>query len=256
MLKVRIIPSMLWKNYGLVKGISFDSWRRIGTIIPAIKVYNMRQVDELIIVDIMASKEEREPDYETVNDFSAECFMPLTVGGGIRKVEHIKNLLRAGADKVSINSTCYQNPEIISEGARLFGSQCIVASIDATKHGHLEYECFSHSGTRPTGIEVGEWAKKVEKLGAGEILITSIDRDGTMQGFDIDLIRKVSHSVSIPVIASGGAGNYEHIYQAIIQGDVQAVSVASIYHFTEQTPLETKRYLSERGVNIRKVISQ
>lgn len=250
MLKIRIIPTLLWKNYTLVKGRSFNSWRRIGTIIPAIKVYNTRQVDELIIVDIEANSQNREPDYSTIEEFSAECFMPLTVGGGITSTEHIKKILRAGADKTSINTAAYANPDLIRDGARLFGSQCIVASIDARRIDG-KHICFSHSGTVNTGREVVDWAKQLESLGAGEILITSIDNDGTMEGYDLELIKKVSDAVNIPVIAQGGAGNYNDMYLAISQGNAQAVSAASIFHFTESTPLEAREYLSSKGIAVR-----
>ncbi|MBN1899481.1 MAG: imidazole glycerol phosphate synthase subunit HisF [Spirochaetes bacterium] len=252
MLKVRVIPTLLWKDVGLVKGVSFDSWRRIGSILPAIKVYNTRQVDELIIVDIIAFREKRDPDFESVADFSSECFVPLTVGGGIRTIEDVKNLLRAGADKVSINSISYEDPELITRVARAFGSQCVVASIDAKKNKNNEYECYSHSGTKQTGIQAYLWAKEMEKRGAGEILLTSIERDGTMKGYDLDLIRSVTDAVkNIPVITSGGAGNYQHMYQAL-KNKASAVAAASIFHFTQQTPLEAKSFLSGKGIPVRK----
>lgn len=251
MLKARIIPTLLWKNLGLVKGIAFDSWRRVGTVMPAVKVYNTRQVDELIVVDISATSEERPPDYEGVQEFAAECFVPLTVGGGIRDTEHIKQLLRAGADKVSINSAAFDSPGLISDAAERFGSQCIVASIDARRMGDGSYRCMSYSGTVDTGVEPGEWARELEFLGAGEILITSVDRDGTMTGYDIELIQRITRSVRIPVIASGGAGNYEHMFEALDAGKASAVAAASIFHFTEQTPLEAKNYLATRGIPVR-----
>lgn len=252
MLKTRIIPTLLWKNVGLVKGIGFDSWRRVGTILPAIKVYNTRQVDELIIVDITATTEGRTPDYDEINDFSSECFVPLTVGGGIKNIETVKNLLRAGADKVVINSAAFDTPDLITQIANTFGSQCVVVSIDAKKTENY-YECFSHSGTTPTGKEVGEWAKTVESYGAGEIIVTSIENDGTMNGYDIELIKTVSKNVKIPVIASGGAGNYEDMFKAISEGHASAVAAASIFHYTQQTPLEAKKYLSSKGVPVRTV---
>jgi cyclase len=251
MLKTRIIPTLLWKNLGLVKGIGFDSWRRVGTLLPAIRVYNTRQVDELILVDITATGESRKPDFETINEISGECYVPFTVGGGIRATDDIKQLLRAGADKVAINSAAFKNPEIISEGSQMFGAQCIVASIDAKKNSKGEYMCYSHSGSKNEHIEVSAWAKKLEELGAGEILITSIENDGTMKGYDIDLIKLVTKSVSIPVIASGGAGNYEDMYKAIERGKASAVAAASIFHYTEQTPMEAKYYLHEKGVPVR-----
>lgn len=251
MLKVRIIPTLLWKNLGLVKGIGFDSWRRVGTIMPAVKVYNTRQVDELIVVDISATSEGRLPDFAEVEEFSAECFVPLTVGGGVRSVENIKQLLRAGADKVSINTAAFERPELVTEAAERFGSQCVVVSIDARKDSDGNYCCMSHSGMLNTGREPGEWAEEVERRGAGEILITSVDRDGTMEGYDLELIRRITSRVRIPVIASGGAGNYQHMFEALDTGKASAVAAASIFHFTEQTPLEAKNYLAAKGVPVR-----
>ncbi len=255
MLKVRVIPTLLWKNVGLVKGIGFNSWRRIGTVMPAIKVHNTREVDELALFDITATQEERQPDFESIYEFSAECFVPLTVGGGLRTVEDIRQMLRAGADKVSINSAAYENPELIREAAHRFGSQCIVISIDARKVGG-RYECFSRAGACSTGRDVKEWAKQAESLGAGEILITSVECDGTMKGYDLDLIRTVTTNVHIPVIASGGAGNYEHMLHALEVGKASAVAAASIFQFTEQTPVEAKRFLAGKGIAVRNVNAQ
>ena len=252
MLKTRIIPTLLWKDVGLVKGTGFDSWRRIGSLLPALKVYNTRQVDELIVVDITAGKENREPDYASIEDFSKECFIPLTVGGGIKSIEHIKRVLRAGADKIAINSGAYENSELIRQGADSFGSQCIVVSIDAKKEADGIYQCYSHAGTHPTGKDPVSWAIDVKKFGAGEILITSIDRDGTMSGYDVELIERISEAVDIPVIASGGAGNFEHMYLAL-QSGATAIAAASLFHFTEQTPMEAKAYLKEKGIAVRDV---
>lgn len=251
MLKTRIIPTMLWKDLTLVKGIGFDSWRRVATILPTLKVYNTRQVDELIIVDITATKDNREPDYQEIADFAQECFVPLTFGGGIKNIDTIRKLLRSGADKVSINSEAYTNPDLIREASRIFGVQCIVLSIDVKKHADGSYECYSHSGQKPTGKDPVKWAIEMEKMGAGELLITSIDQDGTMNGFDIELIRKITDNVNIPVIASGGAGNYDHIYDAIENGHASAVAAASIFHFTEQTPMEAKKFLAQKGIAVR-----
>lgn len=250
MLKVRIIPTLLWKDGLLVKGVGFNSWRRVSTIMPAIKVYNQRQVDELIVVDIAATQQGNAPDFDAVKDFSAECFVPLTVGGGVRTLDHIEKLLKAGADKVSINTAAFSNLELISQGAARFGAQCIVASIDVRKTANA-YECYSQSSMHATGHDVVLWAQRVQEHGAGEILLTSIERDGTMQGYDVSLIRQVTEAVSIPVIASGGAGSYEDFYQAIAIGKASAVAAASIFHFTEQTPLEAKYYLASKGVPVR-----
>lgn len=251
MLKVRIIPTLLWKDLGLVKGIGFDSWRRVGTILPAVKVYNMREVDELIVLDITATRENREPDYEAVAEFSGDCFVPLTVGGGIRKMEHITRLLRSGADKVAINSVAYDDPDLIAHAANHFGSQCVVASIDARKSDDGRHYCFSHCGSRAVGKEVTVWAKELERLGAGEILITAIEQDGTMGGYDLDLLQKVSEKVGIPVIASGGAGTYQHMVDAVSVGKSSAVAAASMFHFTEQTPLAAKHFLQDNGILVR-----
>lgn len=251
MLKVRIIPTLLWKDTSLVKGIGFDSWRRVDTVLPAIKVYNLREVDELVLLDISATKELREPDYSFIEEFSSACFVPFAVGGGITKIEHIKKLLRSGADKVVINSAAYENLDLVREGSRIFGAQCIVVSIDCKKIDE-KYYCFSHSGTRNTGIELEVWIKTLEENGAGEILITSIDLDGTMQGYDLELIKSVTSNVNIPVIASGGAGNYDDFYNAITLGGASAVAAASMFHFTEKTPKEAKRYLKSKGINVRK----
>ena len=250
MLKIRVIPTLLYKSVGLVKGIGFNSWRRVDTVLPAIKVYNVREVDELILVDIEATDEGREPDYESIRDFSKECFVPFCVGGGIHHIDQIKMLLRAGADKVAINSAAYQDPDLITQGASLFGSQCIVASIDCRKI-EGRYHCFSHCGQRDTGYLLEDWVLKVVAAGAGEILLTSVELDGTMRGYDIEMIRTVTELVNVPVIASGGAGNYEHMHLAVKEGGASAVAAASIYHFTEQTPKEAKAFLNERGIPIR-----
>lgn len=251
MLKTRIIPTLLWKDFGLVKGIGFDSWRRVGTVLPAIKVYNTREVDELILVDITATNEDREPDYESVEEFCAECFVPITVGGGIRSLDHITKLLRAGADKICINSAAYKNPALVKEAASRFGSQCVVASIDVRRMENGTHVCFSHAGTRQEVKNPVEWALELESMGAGEILLTSIERDGTMQGYDLNLIEQVSESVKIPVIASGGAGNYADMVSAIKRSKASAIAAASVFHFTQQTPIEAKKYLKTEKIPVR-----
>lgn len=217
----------------------------------AVKVYNMRQVDEIVFLDIAASLEGRPPDFEIVDELANECFMPLTVGGGVRSVEDVRRLLMVGADKVAINTAAVEVPGLVREVATRFGSQCVVVSIDARRLPDGGYEVWTRSATRATGKCPVALARAVEKEGAGEILLTSIDQDGTMTGYDIELIRCVTEAVSIPVIASGGAGSYEDMARALWDGRASAVAAASIFHFTEQTPLEAKRYLRERGFNVR-----
>ncbi len=250
MLKVRVIPTLLWKQFGLVKGAGFDSWRRVGPVLPAIKVYNQREVDELVLVDIVAHQSDDDPDFESIDEFGQDCFVPLTVGGGITRIEQVQRLLRAGADKVSVNTAAYDRPELVTEIAKRHGVQSVVASIDvrAQEGG---WTCFSHAGRQPTGREVTAWARELEDRGAGEILITSIERDGTMQGYDLALIEAVVRSVGIPVIASGGAGNYQHMVDVVTQAGASAVAAASIFHFTELTPAGAKVALLAAGVPVR-----
>jgi cyclase len=221
-------------------------------VLPAIKVYNSREVDELVLVDITASQEGEAPDHDSVADFSEECAVPLTVGGGISRVEHIVSLLHAGADKVSINSAAYANPGLIDVSARRFGAQCVVVSIDARRLPGGQYRCFSHSSTTDAAREPVEWAREVVDRGAGEILLTSIDRDGTMSGYDLDLVERVVNSVSVPVIASGGAGNYQHMIDVVKQTGASAVACASIFHFTEQTPAGAKAAMQSAGIPVRR----
>mgnify|MGYP006273119077 CR=1 FL=1 len=251
MLKVRVIPTLLWKNVGLVKGVGFDSWRRVGPVLPAIKVYNTREVDELVLVDITATHDHAEPDCESILDFAKECFVPFTVGGGITGVEQIRRLLRVGADKISINSAAYTTPQLIDDASKRFGAQCVVASIDVRGGGTDGYRCYSHAGSVPTDCEPVAWAKELEARGAGEILLTSIERDGTMAGYDLALIEQVAKAVRIPVVASGGAGVYQHMCDAVLQAGASAVAAASMFHFTEQTPAEAKRVLAAAGVPVR-----
>lgn len=250
MLKVRIIPTLLFKEIGLVKGIGFDSWRRVGSAVQAVKVYNMRGVDELVFFDIAATPARRRPDFQQIEDLASECFMPMTVGGGVRTVDDMRDLLSVGADKVAINTAAVENPELIRQGAERFGVQCMVIAIDARKTGN-GWEVMTHCGRQATGLDPVEHARSVEALGAGEIILTSINRDGTMQGYDIELTHRVSSAVRIPVIASGGAGTYTHMADVLRNGGAAAVAAASIFHFTEQTPREAKLLLREQGFNVR-----
>jgi cyclase len=251
MLKVRVIPTLLWKQFGLVKGVGFDSWRRVGPVLPAIKVYNQREVDELVLVDIVANQSTDDPDYESIADFGQHCFVPLTVGGGVREIGQVQRLLRAGADKVGVNSALYERPALVDEIASRFGTQCVVASIDVRAIDG-DWECFSHSGARATGRRVEAWARELEARGAGELLVTSVDRDGTMQGYDLALIERIAAAVGIPVIASGGAGEYRHLVDAVTQAGASAVAAASMFHFTEQTPAGAKEALAAAGVPVRR----
>ena len=252
MLKTRIIPTLLSKDVGLVKGVGFDSWRRIGTALQSIRVYNLREVDELVFLDIAATPDGRRPDFREVDELADNCFMPMTVGGGVKTIADIRDLLSVGADKVAINTAAVETPELIRDGANEFGAQCIVVSIDAKRSDDRTLEVMTHCGRTPTGRHPVEWAQEVEALGAGEILLTSVDRDGTMRGYDIDLVRDVASAVRVPVIASGGCGEYQHMVDVLSAARVSAIGAASMFHFTEQTPREAKKYLAERGFRVRK----
>ncbi|MEE1877671.1 imidazole glycerol phosphate synthase subunit HisF [Altererythrobacter litoralis] len=250
MLKVRVIPTLLWKGVGLVKGVSFDSWRRVGPVLPAIKVYNRREVDELALFDILAHSSGEGPDLESIVDFSSDCFVPLTVGGGITRLDQVQPLLRAGADKISLNTALHDNPALASEIAKRHGEQCVVASIDARAEEGT-WICYKRAGTQRTRRKAADFAREMEDRGVGEILITSIERDGTMEGYDLALIESVASAVSIPIIASGGAGSYQHLVEAVIQAGASAVAAASMFHFTEQTPAGAKAALAEAGLPVR-----
>lgn len=250
MLKVRVMPTLLYKEFGLVKGVGFDSWRGVGAAMQSIKVYEMRQVDELVFLDIAATPAGRGPELALIDELADECFMPLTVGGGVRNVQDVGELLRVGADKVALNTAALERPELVSEIASRYGSQCVVVSIDArrTDTGH---RVITHCGREESGVDAVEWARQVAALGAGEILLCCVERDGQMEGYDLDLVREVSAVVDIPVIASGGAGKFEHMAQALEAG-ASAVAAASMFHFTEQTPMEAKQYLGGKGFSVRK----
>jgi cyclase len=251
MLKIRVLPTLLYKDVGLVKGERFDSSRRVGGVLQAIKVYDLREVDELIFLDISATLSARRPDFRLIDDIADECFMPLTVGGGVRTMQDVRELLGVGADKVAINTAAVETPQLVREAAGAFGSQCVVISIDVRRRPDGRYEVYTRCGRQATGKDPVTWAREVEDLGAGEILLTSIDRDGTMKGYDIELTHAVSESVSIPVIASGGAGSYNDMIEVLQKTPAAAVAAASMYHFTEQTPREAKLQLRTHGFSVR-----
>lgn len=250
MLAKRIIPCLDVDRGRVVKGVKFLNLRDAGDPVEVAKRYEDEGADELVFLDITASAEGREIMIEVVKRVAETVFMPFTVGGGIRTVEDMRKLLEAGADKVSVNTAAVKNPTLIHEGARLFGSQCIVVAIDAKRRGE-GWEVYINGGRTPTGIDAVEWSRKVESLGAGEILLTSMDRDGTKEGYDVGLCRTVAESVSIPVIASGGAGRKEHFYEVFEQGKVDAALAASLFHFRELSIPELKKFLKGKGVIVR-----
>lgn len=252
MLKNRVIPVLLVRDVNLIKGMRFDSWRAVGSPLQAVKVFNRRDVDELVILDIAATPGGRGPDLDQVATLAESCFVPLTVGGGIRDVETVRGLLQVGADKIAINTAAYETPELVSEVASLFGAQCVVGAIDFRTNDAGGWECVKNCGAQPTGIDLVEHARAIERLGAGEILITSIERDGVMEGYDLDAVAAVAHAVSIPVIAAGGAGSYEDMRRVIVDGGASAAAAGSIYLFTQATPLEAKAHLSSAGIPVRK----
>ena len=250
MLKNRIIPCLDVKNGRVVKGINFVDLKDAGDPVEQAKIYSDGGADEICFLDITASNENRETIYGVVKDTSKKCFVPLTVGGGIRSIDDINKLLNCGADKVSINTAAVQNSELVIESSKKFGSQCIVVAIDAKKKGN-KWEVYTHGGRNKTGIDVIEFAKKMEKNGAGELLVTSMDRDGTQIGYDIDLISNISSKVNIPLIASGGVGNLEHLVDGIKLGKASAVLAASIFHYGKHSVLEAKQYLESKGIPVR-----
>ncbi len=249
----RIIPCLDVDNGRVVKGVQFVDIRDAGDPVEIAKRYDEQGADELTFLDITASSDDRETLVHVVEEVAGQVFIPLTVGGGIRTVEDIRRLLNAGADKVAINTAAVHNPEFVHEAAEKFGSQCIVVAIDAKQVSDdpPRWEIFTHGGRKPTGIDAVAWAKKMVDLGAGEILLTSMDRDGTKAGFDLALTRAVSDAVRVPVIASGGVGKLEHLAEGVTEGGADAVLAASIFHFGEHTIEEAKRAMAERGVEVR-----
>lgn len=252
MLKTRIIPCLDVKDGRFVKGTNFINLRDAGDPVEIAKLYNDKGADELCFLDISASQENRTTTYDIVKKTAEKCFMPLTVGGGVRQVSEVEKLLNHGADKVSFNSAAVSSPQLISNAANKFGSQCIVVAIDAKfSPSKNEWEVFTHGGTRSTGIRVTEFAKIMEENGAGEILLTSMDQDGVKDGYDVKLLRTITQLVGIPVIASGGAGKVEHFLEAVRDGGASALLAASVFHFNEITIAEVKEFLNKSDVPMR-----
>ena len=247
----RIIPCLDVKEGRVVKGTNFVGLRDAGDPVELANTYDKEIADELVFLDITASCEERNTMVKVVEQTAAQVFIPFTVGGGIRTSDDIRRMLKAGADKVSLNTAAIKNPAIIAEGAQRFGSQCIVLAVDARQTGEAKWEVYINGGRTPTGLDVLEWVQQATQLGAGEILLTSMDKDGTKDGYDIPLTRMVSEAVNVPVIASGGAGELKHFYEVLTDGKADAVLAASVFHYGQFTVRQVKEYLKSRGVEVR-----
>lgn len=251
MLKARIIPCLDVEGGRVVKGVNFVDLVDAGDPVEQARLYDAAGADELTFLDITASHENRETIYDVVNKTAEQCFMPLTVGGGVRTTDDIRKLLLAGADKAAINTAAVKNPEFVKEAAEKFGSQCIVVAVDAKTTGPGKFEIFTHGGREATGIDAVEWAERMASYGAGEILLTSMDRDGTRKGFNIELTRAIADAVPIPVIASGGVGTLDHMVEGVVEGHASAVLAASIFHFGIFTIAQAKQYMFDHGVDVR-----
>ena len=251
MLKIRIIPCLDVKEGRVVKGVNFIDLRDAGDPVEQAKIYDIAGADELCFLDITASSDNREIIYDVVTRTAEACFMPLTVGGGIRNINNIRSLLLAGAEKVSINTAAVNEPNFVKKASQKFGSQCIVVAIDAKLVFEGKWEVYTHGGRKKTGIDAIKWAQRMEEYGAGEILLTSMDRDGTRAGFDVDLTRTISDNVSIPIIASGGVGNLDHLVEGVSKGHASAVLAASIFHFGEYSISDAKAHMYNAGIPVR-----
>ncbi|HYP66844.1 MAG TPA: imidazole glycerol phosphate synthase subunit HisF [Thiobacillaceae bacterium] len=250
MLAKRIIPCLDVTAGRVVKGVNFVELKDAGDPVEISRRYNDAGADELTFLDITASSDDRDLILHIIEDVASQVFIPLTVGGGVRKVEDVRRLLNAGADKVGINTAAVADPQLVVDATDYFGAQCIVVAIDAKRTGD-HWEVFTHGGRKPTGLDAIEWARKMESSGAGELLLTSMDRDGTKSGFDLELTRRISDAVDIPIIASGGVGNLQHLVDGVQQGHADAVLAASIFHFGEFTVIEAKRYMKQHGIEVR-----
>ena len=250
MLKTRIIPCLDIASGRVVKGVNFENLIDAGNPISQAEFYYQQGADELCLLDITATHENRDTIFDVVKNVAKVCFIPLTVGGSVKTIDDFSKLMLSGADKVSINSAAIKNPSLISQASQKFGAQCVVVAVDAKKNSQENYEIFTHGGRQATGIDAIKWAKKAQELGAGEILLTSMDKDGTRSGYDLELLQKISSAVSIPVIASGGVGNLEHLAEGIKSG-ASAVLAASIFHFRQYSILQAKKFLAEKNIAVR-----
>jgi cyclase len=248
--KVRLVPILLLKSGRCMKGRNFASLRDTGNPVTAAKVYDAQRVDELVFLDIAANEENRQILFDVVQGVAEQCFMPLTVGGGVRTLEDMRRLLQTGADKVAFNTAAVERPALVEEAARTFGSANVVVSIDARRAGG-RHEVWTHSGRQATGLEAVTWARRMAEAGAGEILVTSIDREGTMTGYDLELVSAVADAVAVPVIANGGAGTLQHLVEAVTIGHASAVAASSIFHFTDQSPIKARSYMRGAGLHVR-----
>jgi len=251
MLKLRVIPTILSKGFTLMKGERFDAARAVGSPMQAVQVYNLRDVDELCFFDIAATAEGRGPDLALIDELADRCQMPLTVGGGVHGIDDVRALLAVGADKVAIGSGQFDNPALVRAASDRFGAQCVVVVIDVWRDGGDTPTVWSHNATRDTGLDPAEWAAEVEAMGAGEIVLQSIDHDGMMDGYDLEVLAAVTSAVDVPVIASGGAGTFEHMVDAVRIGGASAVAAAAMFHFTQHTPAEARRHLAAAGIPTR-----
>ncbi len=250
MLKKRVIACLLWNKGTIVQSVWFRQFNPVGNAFTSVDFFHTWAADEIVILDISRDETAREEFFGIIQELSARIFVPLTVGGKIRDIETMRKLFSLGADKIAINTAAVKNPQLITEAANTFGNQAVVISIDAKKL-RGSYEVFVHNGTEATGLYPVEWAKKTESLGAGEIFLTSIDQDGSQRGYDLSLVKQVSEAVSIPVIASGGVGEWQHLVDGIVQGRADAVSAANIWHFSEQSFAKAKKYMLEKGIDVR-----
>lgn len=251
MLKTRLIPLLLLNQGRMVKGVNFGNFRDVGQPISTAKIYDAQAADELVLLDISASREGRKALFDAVGEIAEHCFMPLTAGGGVRTVEDARKLLVAGADKVALNTAAVEKPELITEIAEQFGAQCVVVSIDVKTTDKHRWEVFTHAGTKPTNLEAVAWAKYAVHLGAGELLVTNVDREGRREGYDLEFLRAVSEAVSVPVIASGGVGTLQDLVDGVKLGKAAAVSCASLFHFTDQSVIKARAFMKMAGLPMR-----